>query len=77
MVIAELKLDMTIVKVLRQVYKQVDSDSLQKLKAVITVVKLRILIIPATMAQHVAHPLFVGEVIGSNLGPTPRHNERR
>ena len=42
MVIAELKLDMTIVKVLRQVYKQVDSDSLQKLKAVITVVKLGI-----------------------------------
>ena len=30
--------------------------------------------IPATVAQHVAHPLVVGKVIGSNLGPTPRHN---
>ena len=29
---------------------------------------------PATVAQHVAHPLVVGKVIGSNLGPTPRHN---
>ena len=25
------------------------------------------------MAQHVAHPLVVEEVIGSNLGPKPRH----
>ena len=36
----------------------------------------RLLIVsrPATVAQHVAHPLVVGEMIGSNLGPTPRHN---
>ena len=27
-----------------------------------------------TVAQHVAHSLVVGEVIGSNLGPTPRYN---
>ena len=26
-----------------------------------------------TVAQHVAHPLVVGAVIGSNLGLTPRH----
>ncbi len=31
-------------------------------------------ILPATVAQHVAHPLVVGKVIGSNLNPTPRHN---
>ena len=30
--------------------------------------------LPATVAQHVAHPLVVGKVIGSNLDPTPRHN---
>ena len=29
------------------------------------------------VAQHVAHPLVIGKVIGSNLGPTPRHNLRR
>ena len=29
---------------------------------------------PATVAQQVAHPLVVRKVIGSNLGPTPRHN---
>ena len=29
---------------------------------------------PATVAQHVAHPLVVGKVIGSNLGPTLCHN---
>ncbi len=29
---------------------------------------------PATVAQHVAHPLVVEKVIGSNLGSTPRHN---
>ena len=29
---------------------------------------------PATVAQHVAHPLVVRKVIGSNLGPKPRHN---
>ena len=28
---------------------------------------------PATVAQHVVD-LLVGEVIGSNLGPTPCHN---
>ena len=40
-----------------------------------TLVKLKImhsnelcLFTPATVAQHVAHPLVVGEVIGSNLG---------
>ena len=27
--------------------------------------------VPATVAQHVAYPLVVGKVIGSNLGPTP------
>ena len=26
----------------------------------------------AIVAQHVAHPLVVGEVIASNLGPTPK-----
>ena len=30
--------------------------------------------VPATVAQHVAYPLVVGKVIGSNLGQTPRHN---
>ena len=30
---------------------------------------------PRTIAQHVAHPLIVGEVIGSNLGPTPHHTK--
>ena len=30
---------------------------------------------PTTLAQHVAHPLIVGEVIGSNLGPTPHHTK--
>ena len=29
---------------------------------------------PAIVAQHVVHPLVAGEVIGSNLGPTPRQN---
>ena len=29
---------------------------------------------PATVAEHVAHPLVVGKVIGLNLGPTPRQN---
>ena len=29
---------------------------------------------PATVAQHVAHQLVVGKVIGSNLGLTPRHD---
>ena len=28
----------------------------------------------ATLAQRVVHPFVVGKVIGSNLGPTPRHN---
>ena len=28
----------------------------------------------AIVAQHVTHPLFAGEVIGWNLGPTLRHN---
>ena len=28
----------------------------------------------ATVAQYVAHPLVVGVMIGSNLGPTPRQN---
>ena len=28
---------------------------------------------PTTVAQHVAHPLVVGEVISSNLIPSPRH----
>ena len=26
----------------------------------------------ATVAQHMAHPLVFGKVIGSNLGQTPR-----
>ena len=29
---------------------------------------------PATVAQHAAHSLVVGKVIGSNLGLTPRQN---
>ena len=29
---------------------------------------------PATVAQHVEHPLVIGKVTGSNLGPTPSHN---
>ena len=29
---------------------------------------------PATIGQHVKHPLVVGEVLGSNLGTTPHHN---
>ena len=29
---------------------------------------------PATVAQHVAHSLVVGKVMGLNLGTTPRHN---
>ena len=29
------------------------------------------------VAQNVAHPLVVGKVMGSNLGPTPLHNLRR
>ena len=28
----------------------------------------------STVDQHVAHPLVVGYLMGSNLGPTPRHN---
>ena len=32
---------------------------------------------PGPVAQHVAHPLTVGKVIGSNLGSTQRHNYRR
>ena len=31
----------------------------------------------ALVAQHVAHPLVVGEVIYSKLGPTLRDNQRR
>ena len=26
--------------------------------------------VPATVALHVVHPLVIGEMIGSNLGPT-------
>ena len=33
--------------------------------------------IPATMAQHVAHMLVVGEVIGLNLGLTPHHKQKK
>ena len=29
----------------------------------------------AMVAQHLVHPLFVGEVIGSNLSPTPRQKQ--
>ena len=30
--------------------------------------------IPATVDQQLAQPLVFGEVLGSNLGPTPRRN---
>ena len=30
--------------------------------------------LPAIVAQYLAHPLVAGEVIGLNLGSTPRHN---
>ena len=33
-----------------------------------------LLAIWSTILEEVAHPLVVGKVLGSNLGPTPRHN---
>ena len=32
--------------------------------------------LPASVAQHEAHTIVVGEVIGSNLSLTPRYNKR-
>ena len=40
----------------------------------IIVSKDLILLKPGIVAQHEAHPLVAGEVIGSNLGPTRRNN---
>ena len=31
-------------------------------------------ILPATVAQHIAHPLVVAKMIGSNLGPKQSKN---
>ena len=35
---------------------------------------LKLFTIPAIVAQHLAHLLVVGKVIGSNIGPTLHHN---
>ena len=47
------------------------SSEVIKVKHSFEVGLLSLVLLPAIVAQHVAHPLVGGEVIGSNLGLTP------
>ena len=53
---------------------QLHTDEARAVLDSICVAKGKCSILPATVAQHVAHLLIVGVVKGLNLGLTPRHN---